>query len=118
MVKEIICTVCPMGCRIQVEGEGSNVNSVNGYTCNRGLEYAKTEFVSPERILTTLVKIDGVEGELLPVRSNKRVPKDKIFEIMEEVKKASVMLPIKMHQVIINNVCDTGADIIATKELN
>ena len=117
MTKEIICTVCPMGCRIQVEGEGANIVSVSCYTCNRGLEYAKTEFVSPERILTTLVKIDGVENELLPVRSNKRVPKDKIFDIMAEIKKVSVKLPVKMHQVIIENVCSTGADIVATKEV-
>lgn len=117
MVKQIICTVCPMGCNIEVDGEGSTINSVKGYTCNRGLEYAKTEFVNPERILTTLVKIDGVENDLLPVRSNKRVPKDKVLLIVEEIKKISVKLPIKMHQVIIENICGTGADIVATKEL-
>ena len=117
MVKQIICTVCPMGCNIEVEGEGATINSVTGYTCKRGLEYAKTEFVNPERILTTLVKIDGVENDLLPVRSNKRVPKDKVLLVVEEIKKVSVKLPVKMHQVIIENVCSTGADIIATKEL-
>jgi CxxC motif-containing protein len=106
-----------MGCNIEVDGEGSTINSVKGYTGNRGLEYAKTEFVNPERILTTLVKIDGVENDLLPVRSNKRVPKDKVLLIVEEIKKISVKLPIKMHQVIIENVCNTGADIVATKEL-
>ena len=28
MKKEIICTVCPRGCHIQVEGEGEKVLSV------------------------------------------------------------------------------------------
>ena len=30
MKKEIICTVCPMGCRITVEVEGENIMSVTG----------------------------------------------------------------------------------------
>ena len=43
MKKEIICTVCPMGCHITVEGEGEQILSVTGYTCKRGLEYARSE---------------------------------------------------------------------------
>ena len=43
MKKEVICTVCPRGCRIQVEGEGETVQQVTGYTCKRGLEYAAAE---------------------------------------------------------------------------
>ena len=33
MKKEIICTVCPRGCHIQVEGEGDKVISVADFTC-------------------------------------------------------------------------------------
>ena len=40
MNKEIICTVCPRGCRIMVQGDGENVLSAEGYGCKRGLEYA------------------------------------------------------------------------------
>lgn len=115
MKKEIICTVCPRGCHIMVEGEGEHIISMEGYGCKRGVTYATAEFTHPVRILTTLVMIDGVKGELLPVRSANPVPKDKLFDCMEVIRKTKVSLPVKMHDVIISNICDTGVDIVATK---
>ena len=115
MKKDIICTVCPRGCHISVEGEGEKILSIEGYGCKRGVTYATAEFTNPVRILTTLVAIDGVKGELLPVRSQSPVPKDKIFECMEVIRKAKATLPVKMHDVIISNICNTGVDIVATK---
>ena len=35
MKKEIICTVCPRGCHIRVEGEGEKVLKVEGYICKQ-----------------------------------------------------------------------------------
>lgn len=115
MKKEIICTVCPRGCHINVEGEGEKITAMEGYGCKRGVTYATAEFTNPVRILTTLVKIDGVEGELLPVRSAAPVPKDKLFDCMDVIRKAKVSLPVGMHDVIISNICETGVDIVATK---
>lgn len=100
-----------------VKGENGVVESVENYSCPRGLEYAKTEFVAPVRILTTLVKIDGKENELLPVRSNKPVLMEKIPQVMQVIKGAVVTLPVKRYDVIIKNVCDTGVDIVATKDV-
>lgn len=117
MKKEVICTVCPRGCHINVEGEGDNVRSVEGYGCKRGLEYATNEFAHPVRILTTTVKIAGVAGDLLPVRSAKPVPKDKLFDCMDVIRRAEVKLPVKTHDVIIANICGTGVDIVATKSV-
>ena len=118
MVKEIICTVCPRGCHITVDGDNNKVNSVKGEGCKRGLDYATAEFIAPVRILTTLVKINGKENELLPVRSNKPLLKEKLFDCMAEIKKVSVNLPVKMHDVIVKDICGTGVDIVATKHLN
>ncbi len=117
MEKLIICTVCPRGCHMTVKGDNGKVESVENYSCPRGLEYAKTEFVAPVRILTTLVKIDGKENELLPVRSNKPILKSKIEDCMQVIKTTKASLPIKRYDVIIKNVCDTGVDIVATKDL-
>ena len=115
MKKEIICTVCPRGCHVMVEGEGEKILSVEGHSCKRGLEYASAEFAHPVRILTTTVKIAGVAGDLLPVRSSQPVPKEKLFACMDEIRKAQVKLPVKRYDVIIPNICGTGADIVATK---
>ena len=117
MEKEIICTVCPRGCNILVKGDGTKVDSVEGYGCKRGISYAEAEYSNPVRILTTTVKIQGKDNDLLPVRSNQPISKAKILECMEVIKKAQVNLPVKMHEVIIENICGTGVDIVATKPL-
>ena len=117
MKKEIICTVCPRGCRIQVEGEGEKIINVEGYGCKRGLEYASAEFAHPVRILTTTVKLAGVQNDLLPVRSSKPVPKEKLFECMEVIRAACVKAPVARYDVIIPNICGCGADIVATKSV-
>lgn len=112
MKKEIICTVCPRGCRVTVTGEDEKILSVEGYGCKRGLTYATAEFLNPVRILTTTVLADG---ELLPVRSKEPLPKAKLFDCMEVIRKTKISLPVKMYDVIISNICETGVDIVATK---
>lgn len=114
MKKEIICIICPKGCVINVDGDGDKINSVEGYTCKRGLEYATAEFTNPVRILTTTVKAGE---DLLPVRSEKPVPKDKILDCMEVIRKTSVKLPVKMYDIVIENICDTGINIVASKDM-
>ena len=115
MKKEIICTVCPRGCHILVEGEGKDIVSVEGYSCKRGLEYASAEYAHPVRILTTTVKMEGVTGDLLPVRSTKPIPKEKIFDCMQVIRGAQVKLPVNRYDVVIADICGTGVDMVATK---
>lgn len=112
---EIICTVCPRGCRIEVEGSEETIIAVQGYACKRGLEYASAEFVHPVRILTSTVKMTGVDNDLLPVRSEKPIPKEKIFSCMEIIRSTEATLPVYCGDVIVHNICDTGVDIVATK---
>ncbi len=117
MKKEIICTVCPRGCHIRVTGNEKAVEGLEGYGCKRGIEYATNEYVNPVRILTTTVKIKGVSNDLLPVRSNKPIPKDRQFACMEVIRKAEAELPVKTYDVIVENILGTGVDIVATKTL-
>lgn len=117
MNKEIICTVCPRGCHIDVCGDANSVASLEGYGCKRGIEYATNEYLNPVRILTTIVKIDGVDNDLLPVRSNKPIAKDKLFECMDIIRKTSAKLPVKIGDVIVENICGTDVNIVATKAL-
>ena len=117
MTKEIICTVCPMGCHILVEGEGEQVTSITGYTCRRGEEYGRQEFSHPVRILTTTVKTDSEAHPLLPVRSSCPVSKELLAQCMEEIRKKKVTAPVKRYDVIIENICGCGADIVASGEI-
>ena len=117
MKKEIICTVCPRGCHVTVEGEGEKILSVEGQSCKRGLEYASAEFAHPVRILTTTVKLAGNNSDLLPVRSSQPLPKEKLFDCMDVIRKVSVAAPVARYAVIVPNICGTGVDIVATKEI-
>lgn len=117
MKKEIICTVCPMGCRITVEGEGENITSVTGNICKRGEVYASAEFCHPVRILTTTAKTDNEKTPLVPVRSEKPLPKEKIMDCMAVIRDVTMKTPVSMYDVVVENICDTGINIVATGDV-
>ena len=118
MIKNIICVSCPMGCTISVEidyGTGEVVN-VTGNTCPRGKAYAITECTAPVRMLTSTVKVKGGRTAMVPVKTSAPIPKGMMFDIMKEINSVEVSSPVKLGQVIIENVLNTGADIIATND--
>ena len=117
MKKDIICTVCPMGCIITVEGENGKIDSIEGFTCQRGKTYAENEFISPVRILTSTAKLEGAAAPLVAVRSKTPVPKDKLMDCMAEIRKLTVKAPVKRGDVLIENVCGTGVDIVSSADV-
>ena len=116
MTKEIICTVCPTGCTIRVEGENGNITNIEGFSCPRGKTYAENEFISPVRILTSTAKVKNAKAPLVAVRSKTPVPKDKLFDCMAEIRRLELTAPVKRGDVLISDICGTGVDIIATGE--
>lgn len=114
MERELICIVCPKGCHLKVDINNENVT---GNGCKRGFVYGLNEVKEPKRIVTSTVKIYGVSGKVVPVKTEKEIPKDKIFDIMKEINKVEVRLPIKVGQVIIENILETQVYIIATKSI-
>ena len=102
-----------MGCHILVEGTETEVTSIEGYTCKRGEVYGRQEFLHPVRILTSTVKVDN-EDRLVPVRSDKPVPKELLMDCMAVIRKTNVKLPVKRYDVIIPNICGTDVNIVAT----
>lgn len=61
MKREVICTTCPMGCRIAVEKSGDELK-ISGNGCPRGRVYAAAEVTDPVRMLTTSMRAEGREG--------------------------------------------------------
>jgi CxxC motif-containing protein len=117
MDREIICIMCPLGCRIKVQVEGQEVKQVEGEGCKKGVKYAQQEVTFPGRILTTTVATDSPEMPLLPVRSNKALPKEKLIECMKHISKHSVTGSVKVGQTVIKNILGLGADIIACRTI-
>ena len=118
MKKDVICTICPRGCCIFVEGEDDQITSIHGYGCKRGESYATSEFTNPVRILTSTVGVVGKKNELLPVRSDKPLPKDKLLDCMKVLRATKVALPIVYHGVVVSDICGTGINIISTKSID
>lgn len=114
MERELICIVCPKGCHLKVDIDNKNVT---GNSCKRGSIYGLNEVISPTRIVTSTIKIEGVEGHVVPVKTQEAIPKEKIFDVMKEINNAKVKAPIKVGQVIIENVLNTGVNIVATKSI-
>ncbi len=83
MKKELTCIVCPMGCQLKIEVENGKVNSVSGNTCKRGENYAITEMTNPTRVITTTVRTKS--GEIVSVKTDGQVRKDKIFDYMKVI---------------------------------
>jgi CxxC motif-containing protein len=117
MKKEIICIGCPMGCYLVVDYVGATMRTVSGNRCKVGLKYAKKEVANPERTLTTTVKVKNGHLPLVSVRTNKPIPKGRIFDAMNFLAKVEVEAPIKIGEPIIRNIFDTGVSIVATKDV-
>lgn len=115
--KEITCIVCPIGCKILVIMDGKRIKSLDGSKCKRGIDYTKHEALDPRRMLTTSVFVKGGEWPLVSVKSSQPVPKEKVFQVLKEIKKIKVKAPIKLGQIILTNVANTNINIIATKSI-
>ena len=118
MKKEMICIGCPMGCYLTVDYVGTKIDNVSGNRCKVGLEYAEKEVSNPQRTLTTTVKVKNGHLPLVSVRTNKPIPKSRIFDAMNLLAKIEVEAPIKIGEPIIQNILDTGVNIIATKNIS
>ena len=113
--KEMICIVCPNGCRLEVTYEHSII--VKNALCPKGVQYAHDELMNPVRNLTSTVKVFEGVLPLVSVRSNKPVAKDKLTEIVQLLKTIEIKAPVEFHQVIYKNIFNTGVDIIATRRV-
>ena len=111
--RELICIGCPMGCPIVVEMEDGKVLSVAGNTCPRGESYARKEVTNPTRIVTTTVRVDGGKVPMINVKTEQDIPKDKIFECIAALRGVTMKAPIHIGDIILENVADTGVNIVA-----
>lgn len=117
MNREFVCILCPNGCDLSVTVNGGNIEHLEGAGCKKGQEYVQQELFAPERNIATSVKVEGGNMPLVSVRLNAAIPKEKIFEVMAEIKKVKVEAPVSIGQVLIKDVLGLGRDVIATKNV-
>lgn len=117
MVKKLTCIECPKGCNLEVDVENCRVIKVRGNKCPKGEEYAVAEIENPVRILTATVLSEGLSLKMVPVRTDAPIPKTRLFEAMEEIRRLKVNKPHQPGDVIINNFLGLGVNLIATRNV-
>ena len=115
--RELICIGCPLGCPLTVEMKGTEVVSVTGNTCPNGDRYARKEVTDPRRTVTSTVRVLGGSLPVVSVKTAQDIPKNKIFDCMQELATIRVKAPVQEGDVIVSNIANTGVSVIATKEI-
>lgn len=129
--RELICIGCPMGCNLTVTSDKDIPESselvpsefrdsltVTGNTCPKGDDYARKEVTDPRRVVTSTVRVKGGNLPEASVKTAGDIPKGRIMDCMKSLKDVELEAPVTIGQVILRNVCDTGVDIVATKNIH
>ncbi len=111
------CIVCPLGCEITVTLRDNEILSIEGHSCSRGEKYAREEVLEPKRVLMTVVKVKGGDLPVVSVKSEKPIPKQLIFEAIRELSKVEVDAPVRIGDVIIENLLGLNVRVIATRNV-
>ena len=116
-IRNLTCIVCPRGCQMVVtlSDEGTPIN-VEGNFCKRGVTYANDECTNPKRTVTSTVRCKC--GDVVAVKTNTTIPKGKMFEVMAAINAVVAEDTLRIGDVIIENVCGTGANVVATANHN
>ncbi len=114
--REMICTCCPLGCRLSAVMEEDKI-SVTGNSCPRGKTYAATELTDPRRIVTSTVRVKSYNTPVVSVKTKEGVPKDKMRECIRELAAIELQTPVYAGEVVKENIAGTGIAVVATKDV-
>lgn len=115
--KDFVCIGCPLGCNITVEADNGEIKNIAGNTCPRGADYVTKELTDPRRIVTSLVRVRGGALPVVSVKTAADIPKDRIRDCIKALKMIELPAPVRMGDVVVENVCGTNVDIVATSSV-
>ncbi len=113
MTRELVCIICPRGCTLKVDLGEDGILGVSGNSCPRGEKYAQDECCNPVRTVTSTVRCE--DGSVAAVKTDRPIPKDKVFECMRKINSVKACLPISIGDVIIEDVF--GSNVVATESV-
>jgi len=115
---EITCISCPMGCDVELEiDDNDQITCMEGASCKAGEKYVKNEYYNPTRILPTTARVKNGVLPLVPVKSKDPLPKELLKKAMREIAKIELEAPVKLGDLVVENILDTGVNIVATREM-
>ncbi len=116
MTRKIRCIECPRGCSLLVDVEEGRAVTISGNECPKGKKHALAEVENPVRILTSTVLSEGLSVKMIPVRTDRPMPKAALRKAMEEIKRIRVRQPVQVGTVIVENFLNLGVNLIATRD--
>lgn len=129
--EQITCICCPKGCEMLVSDiseapaaltdKERKFHTIENYyvqnnICKRGLNYALEEKTAPQRTLTSIVRAKN-RLEPVSVRTDRPIAKAAIPECLAVLRDVEVDGVFEVGHVIVEDICGTGANIVATKPL-
>lgn len=115
--QNLICIGCPLGCDITVEMQEKEIINISGNNCKRGDSYARNEVTNPTRIVTSIIRVSNGKIPRVSVKTQQEIPKEMISQCMKEIKAVAIHAPVKIGNIIIDNIANTGVKLIATKNV-
>ena len=97
--QELICIICPRGCRLTAETGPDGKLEISGNSCPRGIEYARQELTAPMRVLTALMRLQNME-----------------FDCAAEIYRTHPAPPVRRGDILIRDLCGTGCNVVATRD--
>ena len=107
-MRELTCIICPNGCQLLIDDD----MNVSGNTCPRGAKFAVDEIKDPKRSVTSTCKTTFKDTPVIPVRTDGEVRKDDVIKVIEEINKVVINKPMKINDVVIEDVLNSGVNVI------
>lgn len=93
--REVICLVCPLGCKIKVKTRNNETLEISGYQCPKGIEYSKQEVTNPLRPFMSVIKVRNGAFPTVSVKAESLVPKRLLRELSRRTACLKVEAPVK-----------------------
>jgi CxxC motif-containing protein len=124
-MRSLTCIVCPIGCALSVEEGPEAALSISGNRCPRGAVYAQEEIRAPKRVVTATCGIAGaIAGVALdsgprrvPVKTQQACPRERINDLLADIYKTRVRLPVKAGDAVITDWQGSGINVVAVRDL-
>ncbi len=115
MIKKMICIECPVGCVLEVDMDSKPIR-ITGNECPKGENYAISEIENPQRILTSSVLTQGLALKMVPIKTDRPIPKKDLLKAMEVIKKIRLKKTVAVGDIVMKDLLGLGVNLVATRE--
>ncbi len=118
--RELLCILCPNGCRLEVgviQGETLAVVGVSGNLCDKGPEWAEQEILNPVRSISSSIRVRRGRFPLVSVKTSVPIPRTKILDVMQEIRECVVDAPVLVGDRLIEGPAGTDCSVVATRHV-